>query len=181
MKNIFFYNTEVGILGIAEENHHITNVFFQSQIYEVKHLPVTVESVNKIVNDKGMVIDGENYSIRETKTLREASKQLKQYFSGSLKSFELPLAPQGTAFMKSIWECLMRIPYGEIRSYKEIAQESGNLKASRAVGMANNRNPLPFFIPCHRVIGSNGKLIGYRGGLDIKIKLLELEKKHADI
>ena len=75
----------------------------------------------------------------------------------------------------------MRIPYGETRSYKEIAQASGNIKASRAVGMANNRNPLPFFIPCHRVIGSDGKLIGYRGALEIKKKLLELEKKHADI
>lgn len=181
MKNIALYNTEVGILGIAEENHYITNVFFQSQIHELKHLPVTVESVNKIVNAKGMVIDGENYSIQETIILREASGQLKQYFTGSLKSFDLPLAPQGTAFMKSIWEYLMRIPYGETRSYKEIAQASGNIKASRAVGMANNRNPLPFFIPCHRVIGSDGKLIGYRGGLDIKNKLLELEKKHADI
>ncbi len=181
MKNIFLYNTKVGILGIAEENHYITNVFFQSQIHELKHAPVTVEAVNKIVNAKGIVIDGESYSIQETKPLREASSQLQQYFSGSQKGFELPLAPQGTAFMKSIWECLMRIPYGETRSYKEIAQASGNIKASRAVGMANNRNPLPFFIPCHRVIGSDGKLIGYRGGLEIKKKLLELEKKHADI
>jgi len=181
MKNIFFYRTEFGILGIAEENQKLTNVFFQNEIDELRNLSADEKYVAELYGNKDIAIDGEICSIQETKILREASYQLEQYLAGRLKSFELPLAPQGTDFMKNIWQCLMEIPYGQTRTYKEIARASGNSKASRAVGMANNRNPLPFFIPCHRVIGSNGKLIGYRGGLNIKIKLLEIEKKYADI
>jgi len=88
----------------------------------------------------------------------------------------LPLAPAGTAFMQKVWNALLTIPYGETRSYKEIAIAVGNSKACRAVGMANNRNPISVVIPCHRVIGANGKLVGYGGGLDIKSYLLDLEK-----
>ncbi|MPN61018.1 Methylated-DNA--protein-cysteine methyltransferase [bioreactor metagenome] len=80
--------------------------------------------------------------------------------------------------MKNVWESLCHIPYGETRSYQQIAESIGNKKASRAVGLANNRNPIPIFIPCHRVIGANGKLVGYGGGLEIKSFLLDLEKKH---
>lgn len=90
--------------------------------------------------------------------------------------FDLPYQPSGTAFQLKIWQLLCRIPYGETRTYGQVAAWAGNPKASRAVGMANHRNPLPVFIPCHRVIGGNGKLVGYGGGLEIKQKLLLLEK-----
>lgn len=102
---------------------------------------------------------------------------MQDYLAGKLKDFKLPLAPAGTEFMLRVWESLRAIPYGETRSYQEIAQSVGNKKASRAVGLANNRNPIPIIIPCHRVIGANGKLTGYRGGLEIKAHLLELEKQ----
>jgi O-6-methylguanine DNA methyltransferase len=91
-------------------------------------------------------------------------------------NFDGIVAPSGTEFMLRVWKSLLAIPYGETRSYQEIAQSVGNKKASRAVGLANNRNPIPVFIPCHRVIGANGKLIGYGGGLDLKAYLLELER-----
>lgn len=181
MKNIFTYDTVMGRIGIAEKDSSITNVFFQMELEKIFKTPIMNTSVINEINTPPELMGHNEYRLFESPLLKEASEQLKQYFAGERKSFNLPLAPRGTAFMKNIWECLMRIPYGEKRSYKEIALASGNLMASRAVGMANNRNPLPFFIPCHRVIGSNGKLIGYRGGLDIKIKLLELEEKHADI
>jgi methylated-DNA-[protein]-cysteine S-methyltransferase len=104
---------------------------------------------------------------------------LQDYLAGKRRDFTLPLAPAGTEFMLRVWEVLRAIPYGETRSYREIAQITGNQKASRAVGLANNRNPIPIFVPCHRVIGTNGKLTGYRGGLQTKERLLELEKQHA--
>ena len=107
-----------------------------------------------------------------------AIQQLEEYFSGKRCSFSLPMAPAGTQFMQDVWRALTNIPYGEVRSYGDIAREIGNSKACRAVGMANNRNPLPIIIPCHRVIGANGKLIGYAGGLDSKEKLLALEKEN---
>jgi len=115
-------------------------------------------------------------NICETELLKEASRQLAEYLDGFRKTFDLPLNPQGTEFQKKVWNALCDIPYGEIRSYKQIAEAVGNPKASRAVGMANNRNPIMIFIPCHRVIGSNGSLVGYGGGLDMKEKLLSLEK-----
>ncbi len=89
----------------------------------------------------------------------------------------MPLNPNGTVFQKKVWNALCNIPYGETRSYKQVAEAVGNNKASRAVGMANNKNPIMIVIPCHRVIGSNGSLVGYAGGLDIKEKLLFLENK----
>ena len=94
---------------------------------------------------------------------------------GKRKSFDLPLKPEGTEFQKKVWNALLDIPYGETRSYKDIAVAIGNPKACRAVGMANNRNPISIIIPCHRVIGANGSLVGYGGGLPIKIELLNLE------
>jgi methylated-DNA-[protein]-cysteine S-methyltransferase len=103
--------------------------------------------------------------------------QLEKYFAGQLETFDLPLAPQGTPFQQKVWSELCIIPYGETISYGELASRIGNPKASRAVGLANGSNPIPIIIPCHRVIGSNGKLTGYGGGLDIKEKLLALEKK----
>lgn len=104
-------------------------------------------------------------------------EQLQAYFAGELREFELPLAPQGTAFQLQVWEALRQIPYGETVSYGEVAQMIGKPKASRAVGAANGKNPLPIVIPCHRVIGGDGTLTGYGGGLHIKKTLLELEQQ----
>jgi len=103
--------------------------------------------------------------------------QLKAYFSGELEAFDLPLAPEGTTFQLHVWQQLCEIPFGETISYGELARRIGNPNASRAVGLANGANPIPIIIPCHRVIGSNGKLIGYGGGLAIKEKLLALERR----
>jgi methylated-DNA-[protein]-cysteine S-methyltransferase len=111
---------------------------------------------------------------------REAVRQLEAYFSGKLKSFDLRLAPEGTEFQKSVWRALCKIPYGETRTYKDIAESIGNPKAYRAVGHANNRNPISIIVPCHRVIGSNGKLTGYACGLDIKAFLLNIEQNKLE-
>ena len=154
MGNLFYYETDIGKLGIAEENEQITSIFF-----EVEDVP------------------SGDYVLKETPILKEANNQLQEYFKGQRKEFSLPLAPVGTEFMLRVWEALRAIPYGETRSYKEIATAVGNSKACRAVGMANNRNPISIVTPCHRVIGSNGDLVGYAGGLDVKLYLLNLEKK----
>jgi len=109
--------------------------------------------------------------------LGETIRQLRAYFAGELQAFDLPLAPQGTPFQLAVWKRLCEIPYGETISYGELARRIGNPNASRAVGLANGSNPIPIVIPCHRVIGSNGKLTGYGGGLPIKEKLLGLERR----
>ncbi len=115
----------------------------------------------------------------ESAVLNEAAAQLREYLTGDRRFFTVPLAPAGTDFMLKVWASLTAIPYGETRSYQAIAQSIGRPKACRAVGLANHRNPLPLFIPCHRVVGANGKLTGYRGGLPAKQYLLELEQRHA--
>jgi methylated-DNA-[protein]-cysteine S-methyltransferase len=115
-------------------------------------------------------------TVKETPLLKKAGEQLQDYLAGKRKFFELVFAPKGTEFQQNVWKALQEIPYGETRSYGDIAKNIGNPKACRAVGMSNNKNPLPIFIPCHRVIGTNGKLVGYAGGLDIKEYLLKLEK-----
>ena len=107
--------------------------------------------------------------------LRETTRQLEAYFAGDLKIFELPLDMQGTAFQTRVWDELLRIPYGETRSYMQVALAIGAAHAVRAVGAANGANPVPIVVPCHRVIGTNGKLTGYGGGLPLKKRLLELE------
>jgi methylated-DNA-[protein]-cysteine S-methyltransferase len=109
--------------------------------------------------------------------LIETIRQLQAYFAGELESFDLKLAPEGTPFQQEVWRRLCDIPYGETISYGTLAGRIGNPKASRAVGLANGSNPIPIVIPCHRVIGSNGKLTGYGGGLPIKEKLLALERR----
>lgn len=152
MKNIFFYETILGKVGIADDGEAITN----------------------------LCLDGETgpkeAQLNETGLIKEAAAQLEEYLRGKRKSFDLPIKTEGTEFQQLIWNILRTIPYGETRSYKDVAVLAGNPKASRAVGMANNRNPISVFIPCHRVIGANGKLIGYAGGIEIKHKLLNLEK-----
>jgi methylated-DNA-[protein]-cysteine S-methyltransferase len=152
MKNVFFYQTDIGEIGIAESENVITNLYF----------------------DRGSI--HESISELETELLKEAGSQLKDYLAGKLRNFDLPLAPVGTKFMKSVWTVLQDIPYGETRSYGQIAQIIGKPSAYRAVGLSNSRNPISIFIPCHRVIGAKGELTGYLGGLEIKKHLLELEK-----
>ncbi len=148
-----FQPTEIGTIGIAESGGFITNLWFATD-----QIPPKVE-------------------IGETELLSEAFRQLEAYLAGELRGFSLPLAPAGTPFMRSIWKQLSLIPYGSTATYKGIATLAGNPRAVRAVGMASNRNPLPLFIACHRVIGSDGSLTGYRGGLALKKWLLELEQK----
>jgi methylated-DNA-[protein]-cysteine S-methyltransferase len=153
LKKIFYYHKSVGKIGIGEENGVITDVFFGDY-----SMPDTV-------------------TIQETAIIKEASQQLDEYLEGRRKRFDLPVFAKGTPFQLLVWEALKTIPYGETRSYKDIAIQIGKAKACRAVGMANNRNPLSIVIPCHRVIGSKGELVGYGGGLDIKKQLLCLEGK----
>ena len=109
--------------------------------------------------------------------LVETERQLNEYFAGKRREFDLRLEMRGTPFQKSVWEALLGIPYGETRSYGEIAKQIGRPSASRAVGAANGQNPIPIVVPCHRVIGSTGKLTGFGGGLDVKEKLLGLESQ----
>lgn len=109
--------------------------------------------------------------------LREPIRQLRAYFAGELEDFDFLLAPEGTEFQLNVWRKLCDIPYGKTISYGELARRLGNPRAARAVGLANGSNPIPIVIPCHRVIGSNGKLTGYGGGLPIKEKLLALERR----
>ena len=158
MKNIFYYNTKVGKIGIEENGIAITKVDF----------------INKELQEEIIEINETN----ETALLKEGIKQLNEYLDGKRSSFDLPLEPKGTEFQKKVWNALKEIPYGETRSYGEIAKIIGNEKAARAVGMANNKNPIAIIVPCHRVIGANGKLVGYAGGLDIKERLLTLEKNY---
>ena len=110
-----------------------------------------------------------------TPLLQQAQKQLTEYFAAQRRSFDLPLDPHGTPFQKTAWSALCAIPYGETRTYGQQAAAIGKPKACRAIGMANHCNPIPILIPCHRVIGANGKLTGYAGGLDVKRHLLTLE------
>lgn len=112
---------------------------------------------------------------QESNTLRAAKRQLEEYFAKERKAFDLPLAPQGTPFQRRVWQALQEIPYGQTRAYKDIASAVGCPRGFRAVGLANNRNPIAIVIPCHRVIGADGKLTGYAGGLALKEELLLLE------
>jgi methylated-DNA-[protein]-cysteine S-methyltransferase len=116
-----------------------------------------------------------NWQESDCGVVRETIRQLKAYFAQKLTKFDLPLRPEGTPFQLAVWGKLQRIPYGEVISYGELARRIGKPQASRAVGAANGKNPIPIVIPCHRVIGSNGKLTGYGGGLPIKEALLKLE------
>ena len=108
--------------------------------------------------------------------LLKTQKQLSEYFEGQRKIFDLPLDFDGTEFQQKVWQALLSIPFGETRSYKDIAEQIGNVKAVRAVGAANGKNPISIIAPCHRVVGANGKLVGFAGGLENKDILLKIEK-----
>lgn len=157
MRRAYVYETVIGRMLISEDELGITEV------------TLIMEEDNSDYSSR--------YEIMETEMLKEASRQISEYLDGSRMEFTVLLHPQGTEFQRKVWEALRNIPYGETRSYKQIAEEVGNPKASRAVGMANHNNPIMCIIPCHRVIGANGSLTGYAGGLHTKEKLLGLEKK----
>ena len=131
----------------------------------------------EFVNGKRSVQLDPTWKNESTVLLHEVTNQLRAYFAGELKAFDLTLAPEGTTFQLKVWRHLCEIPYSETISYGELARRVGNPKASRAVGLANGTNPIAIVVPCHRVIGSNGKLTGYGGGLEIKEKLLALERR----
>lgn len=152
MKNLYFYDTILGVIGICDNGKEITEVFFGKK-------------------------EKDGFTRNETPLIRKAYEQIELYLEGKLKDFDIPLAVEGTEFQLKVWKALIDIPYGETRSYKDIAEVVASPKAYRAVGMTNNKNPISIIIPCHRVIGSNGKLVGYGGGIDIKEKLLHLERK----
>ena len=116
---------------------------------------------------------------RDDDAFSEATAQLRAYFAGALKAFDLPLAPRGTEFQQSVWSALLEIPYGQTTTYSAIAETINRPAAVRAVGAANGANPIPIIIPCHRVIGANGSLTGFGGGLDVKRQLLALEARVA--
>jgi methylated-DNA-[protein]-cysteine S-methyltransferase len=117
--------------------------------------------------------------VRDDDVFAEATAQLLAYFAGDLKTFDLPLAPRGTEFQRSVWSALLAIPYGQTTTYSAIAETISRPAAVRAVGAANGANPIPIIIPCHRVIGANGSLTGFGGGLDVKRQLLALEARGA--
>lgn len=117
--------------------------------------------------------------IQQKPVLTNAVQQLKEYFAGTRKTFDLPFNAEGSDFQKKVWEALRAIPYGSTASYKEIGERIGQPKAFRAVGAASHKNPLLIAIPCHRVLGADGRLVGYAAGLDVKEKLLTLESLHS--
>jgi methylated-DNA-[protein]-cysteine S-methyltransferase len=162
MENAYFYETELGQMLLTEDGESVTEL-------------ALVDSKEDVMNQPGFRT---KYNLCETELLKETAKQLREYLEGNRREFDVRLNPKGTEFQKKVWEALCAIPYGETRSYKQIAEAVGNPKASRAVGMANHNNPIMCIIPCHRVIGANGKLVGYAGGLGIKEHLLTLEKKN---
>lgn len=139
--------SEQGLVAILWENDNPTRIRLRELVADDRH-PVLVET----------------------------ERQLKEYFAGKRKTFSLGLDMRGTRFQKDVWEKLLAIPFGETRSYGQLAKQLGNLRATRAVGAANGKNPLSIIVPCHRVIGSSGKLTGFAGGLQTKAKLLSLER-----
>lgn len=118
---------------------------------------------------------------RDDEALAAASDQLRRYFAGELRDFDLPLAAAGTPFQHEVWDALRAIPYGTTTSYGELARQLDRPGAARAVGLANGRNPIAIVVPCHRVVGADGTLTGYAGGLERKRRLLELERRHLGV
>lgn len=154
MKFYYCYKTKIGTIFIEEEKNKISQIRILKQKEKLK---------------------GER---KETILIKSAGTQIQEYLEGKRKEFDLPLLMKGSTFQLKVWQALTNIPYGETRSYQEIAKQIGNEKAARAVGMANHNNPIMIVIPCHRVIGKNKKLVGFGAGLEVKEALLEIEKKN---
>jgi len=151
-KSCFVYETELGPLTIASDGDAITVVHFGAE---------------------------PRAALRRTELTDRAAAEIAEYLAGKRTRFDLPLNPGGTPFQKRVWNALLTIPFGETRSYRQIAEQAGSQKAFRAVGMANNHNPIAILIPCHRVIGSDGSLVGYAAGLEMKKRLLALEQNRS--
>lgn len=146
-------------------------------IYKTQYADILIEDNGQSIVRIEILNDSiEDMKSNETDLIKVCKTQLMEYFKGERVDFNFPIEPFGTEFQKKVWNSLVKVPYGQTRSYKEIAESIDHPKAYRAVGLANNKNPIQIVIPCHRIIGSNKKLIGYRGGIDIKEKLLLLEK-----
>ena len=159
----FSYETPLGSVTIAEKDSAVTHLFLSES-----------RSSGSIRASRFL---SENACFSETPLLKKTYIELSEYFDGKRTVFDIPVDPEGTAFQKKVWKVLCGIPYGETMTYGMTAALAGNPKASRAVGAANNRNPVMIIIPCHRVIGADGSLTGYAGGIDVKEKLLDLERK----
>ena len=150
--NYQYLDSPVGRLRLVSNGEHLTAIEFEN--LQADHA------------------EGEECA---DQALQACGDQLREYFAGQRQDFDLPLSPTGTEFQKNVWRALKAIPYGELRSYRDIAESLKKPKAVRAVGAANGRNPLPIVVPCHRVIGSDGSLTGFAGGLEAKRVLLRLE------
>ena len=146
----------VGILKLVATKNALVAVLWENENPKRVRLAELIEQVNHPI-------------------LLETQKQLREYFAGTRQQFDLPLDFEGTVFQKKVWQALLSIPFGETRSYRDIAEQVGNIKAVRAVGAANGKNPISIIAPCHRVVGVNGKLVGFAGGLNNKEILLRLE------
>ena len=155
MYKTMIYNSDIGEILIRANDEALIELRFLTEAEKT--------DVLKTENDSSSPI------------LKEVSVQLDEYFAGDRREFSVPLNVAGTEFMEEVWNALVAIPYGQTKKYGEIAASVGRPKAARAVGMACNRNPIALIIPCHRVVGSKGSLVGFRGGIDIKEKLLALE------
>ena len=138
--------------------------------------PLRIVESDKGISEISFSSETKDIIVEKTKGIQKAMMQLEEYFRGQRKEFSLPLDIQGTPFQIQTWKALLTIPYGTTWTYKQLAKAIGNEKASRAVGNANNKNKIAIIIPCHRVIGTNGKLVGYAGGLLVKQHLLDIEK-----
>jgi methylated-DNA-[protein]-cysteine S-methyltransferase len=156
---IKYFYSPIGLLQISGTETHITQIQFIGE-----------DSSVGVTRSHPDTVTGEKWALGE-----EAKRQLEEYFAGKRKEFDLPLQPEGTSFQQAVWKALQTIPFGETQTYGEIAKAIGKPKASRAIGQANNRNPIVIIIPCHRVIGANKQLTGYAGGLWRKEFLLNLE------
>ena len=163
--NMCLYESPIGVLKISEINGKITSLCLHSKVSDI--------AANTVVQ---RAQEDRNCSGQPCELLKEACRQLDEYFQGKRREFDLPLAYTGTPFQESVWRELQRIPYGETRSYEDIAVGVGNPKAVRAVGQANNKNPILLLIPCHRVIHKSGDISGFACGIETKKYLLALEK-----
>ena len=164
------FNSPIGLLTIASTEKGICWIEFGGLEENISRLQRFTKKWLK------------EYKLVESEApLKEAVTQLNDYFAKRRQYFELPLDLYGTPFQKLVWNTLMQIPFGEVRSYKDVAIQMNAPKSVRAIGSANHYNPVPIIVPCHRVIGSNGNLIGYRGGTEIKQYLLNLEGKTFDL
>ncbi len=151
MKATYTMNSPIGALCLKEEDGYLVGLHLDFNKTPSSHAPSPL--------------------------LKEATKQLQEYFEGHRTTFHLPVRAEGTVFQKKVWSALWDIPYGETRSYGDIAKAIGQPKASRAVGGANNKNPIMIIVPCHRVVGANGAMVGFGAGIEVKQYLLDLEKK----